>query len=145
MAIKKIDHVGIIVQDLELVKEFFSSLGLELMGQQEVSGDWINNIYGVDDAAATVAMMNVPNAETVIEIITFKSPQNVVPDSNYFPRNIGGSHIAFAVQDLDQIVSNLKDSTHHVIGDIIQYKDQYKLCYIKGPESVYVELAEKLK
>ncbi|SUM35575.1 MULTISPECIES: VOC family protein [Mammaliicoccus] len=145
MKLEKMDHVGIVIEDLEEVKHFFKTLVLELIGEQNVNGEWINNIYGVDAVEATIAMMKVHNGETAIELIKFHNQVETSNETKYFPKNIGASHFAFAIQNIEQVVENLKSTSSNIIGEIIQYEDLYKLCYIKGPEGIFVELAEKLK
>lgn len=145
MKLNKMDHVGIIIEDLESVKEFFSTLGLELIGEQNINGEWIGNIYGVDALEASIAMMKVPHDETAIELIQFRDKSSTTNKSIHFPRNIGASHFAFSVQNIEQVVEQLATTSSHVIGEITQFEDIYKLCYIKGPEGIYIELAEKLK
>lgn len=144
MKLEKMDHVGIVIKDLEEVKHFFNTLGLELIGEQNVNGEWINNIYGVNAVEATIAMMKVHNGETAIELIKFHDQEETSNKTKYFPKNIGASHFAFSIQNIEQVVENLKSTSSNIIGEIIQYEDIYKLCYIKGPEGIFVELAEKL-
>ncbi|WP_323703782.1 VOC family protein [Mammaliicoccus sp. Dog046] len=144
MKIEKMDHVGIVVKDLQAVKHFFTTLGLELIGEQDVNGQWIKQIYGAEADEATIAMMKVPHGETVIELINFRGEIDSPEIFTHFPKYVGASHFAFSIQNIEQVVANLKSTTAHIIGDIIQYEDIYKLCYIKGPEGIFVELAEKL-
>lgn len=145
MKLQKMDHVGIIVEDLESVKIFFTALGLDLIGEQSINGEWIQNIYGVDVSEASIAMMKVPHDETAIELIHFRDHSSTTNHSLYFPRNVGTSHFAFAVQNIEQVVEQLATTSSNIIGEITQFEDMYKLCYIKGPEGISIELAEKLK
>ncbi|MES5810956.1 VOC family protein [Mammaliicoccus sciuri] len=131
MKLKKMDHVGIIVEDLESVKVFFNTLGLELIGEQNINGEWIDNIYGVDALEASIAMMKVPHDETAIELIQFRDQSSMTNKSLHFPRNIGASHFAFSVQNIEQIVEQLAATSSNVIGEITQFEDMYKLCYIR--------------
>ncbi|MCE5040218.1 hypothetical protein KJC03_03635 [Mammaliicoccus sciuri] len=118
---------------------------MELIGEQNINGEWIGNIYGVDALEASIAMMKVPHDETAIELIQFRDQSSTTNKSIHFPRNIGASHFAFSVQNIEQVVEQLATTSSHVIGEITQFEDIYKLCYIKGPEGIYIELAEKLK
>lgn len=144
MPLKKLDHIGIVVNDLQKVVAFFNNLGLEKIGEQDVEGDWISRIYGVEAMQSTIIMMKVPNTESVIELINIHNSNEEVSYSNKFPKFIGASHFAFQVENIESVVTALSETTNCAIDDIIQYENLYKLCYINGPEGIYVELAEKL-
>ena len=144
MKIHRIDHVGIIVDDLADVKTFFIEFGLKELGETEVKGEWVEKIIGLSNVKETVAMLATPEGETMIELVKFHSPADKngiqYPGSN----TLGIRHIAFAVEDIEAIVADVKKKGAVLIGEIQNYKNMYKLCYIRGPEGIILELAEKI-
>lgn len=145
MKINRIDHVGIVVEDLEAVKAFFLDFGLELMGEGEAEGDWVERIVGLDDMKVTAAMLQTPEGEANIELIKFHRPvdQNGIQPQ---PANsLGIRHIAFAVEDIESIAAKLQAKGTALFGEVVNYQDVYKLCYVRGPEGIILELAEPIK
>ncbi|AYW47913.1 glyoxalase [Tetragenococcus osmophilus] len=145
MKIQRIDHIGIIVNDLYHVKAFFIELGLKELGETEVKGEWVEKIIGLDNVKETVAMLETPVGETMIELVKFHSPSDKKGLEQFPSNTLGIRHIAFAVEDIDSLVTNMEKKGAALIGDIQNYKNMYKLCYIRGPEGIILELAEKLK
>jgi catechol 2,3-dioxygenase-like lactoylglutathione lyase family enzyme len=144
MKINRIDHVGIIVKDLPAAKDFFLELGLELMGEAIVEGEWAERIIGLEGVKAKVAMLQTPDGGTNIELSQFYTPSDEKGLQPSLANTLGIRHIAFAVEDLEAIVSKLKNKGAELVGEIQNYKNAYKLCYVRGPEGIILELAEEL-
>lgn len=145
MKIHKIDHVGIVVNDLPAAKAFFLDFGLEMLGEGEVEGEWVERIIGLQDVKEEVAMFRTPDGEANIELVKFHKPSDVEGKQLPLANTLGIRHIAFAVEDIEAIVAKLKKKGAELIGDIQIYENTYKLCYIRGPEGIILELAEKIR
>jgi catechol 2,3-dioxygenase-like lactoylglutathione lyase family enzyme len=148
MKLRRIDHIGIIVEDLEAAKDFFLTLGMELMGDGEVSGDLPDRIMGLQGTHSSLAMLKTPDGNANIELIKFHTPQPAaeakegLPDAS--PNVPGFRHVAFAVEDIEKMVAKLEQKGARLMGEIVNYEDAYKLCYLRGPEGLILELAEEL-
>lgn len=143
MAIKRMDNVLIVVEDLEAVKAFFSRLGLTLEGETTVEGPAIGKLIGLPDVRATLAMMRTPDGQG-IELDKFHTPEPVRFGPVDAPVNTFGlRRVMFAVDDIDTLVARMREDGAHVIGEM-QYEGAYKLAYIRGPEGIIVALAEQL-
>ncbi|WP_182200248.1 VOC family protein [Paraliobacillus salinarum] len=145
MKVHKIDHVGVIVNDLPTAKDFFIDLGLEVLGEAEVEGEWVERIIGLSDVKETVVMLGTPDGEATIELVKFHMPLDKKGIKESFANTLGIRHIAFSVEDIEEIVTKLKMKGAELFGEIQNYKNTYKLCYIRGPEGIILELAEKIK
>jgi catechol 2,3-dioxygenase-like lactoylglutathione lyase family enzyme len=144
MALQRMDHVGIVVEDLAAATEFFTELGLERQGAGQVEGDWVDRIVGLEGVQAELAMMQTPDGHSRIELVKFHSPPSQ-GDDGHAPANARGiRHITFAVDDLDAVVARLRAYGGELIGEVENYEDIYLLCYIRGPEGIIVELAERI-
>jgi len=144
MKIHRIDHVGIIVNDLPAAKAFFLDLGLEVLGEAEVKGKWVERIIGLNGVTETVVMLKTPDGEATLEMVKFHTPQDEKGVQQSFANTLGIRHIAFAVEDIEAIVAKLKNKGAELFGEIQNYENTYKLCYIHGPEGIIIELAEKI-
>ncbi|MCM3762882.1 VOC family protein [Alkalihalobacillus oceani] len=144
MKINRIDHVGIIVNDLPAVKAFFLEFGLEMMGEMEVEGEWVERIIGLQNVKEEVAMLRTPDGEANIELVKFHTPTDGAGIQHPLANTLGIRHIAFAVEDMEALVMKLKKKGGELIGEIQDYKNAYKLCYIRGPEGIILELAEQI-
>ncbi|MCQ6268175.1 VOC family protein [Fictibacillus sp. WQ 8-8] len=144
MKIRRIDHVGIIVEDLAAAKAFFVELGLKVLGEAEVEGKWVEQIIGLTDVRETVAMLGTPDGEATLELVKFHTPLDEKGIQPSFANTLGIQHIAFAVEDIEAIVAKLKKKGGELFGEIQNYENIYKLCYIRGPEGIIIELAEKI-
>lgn len=143
MAIKRMDNVLIVVEDLEAVKAFFSRLGLTLEGETTVEGPAIGKLIGLPDVRATLAMMRTPDGQG-IELDKFHTPEPVRFGPVDAPVNTFGlRRVMFAVDDIDTLMARMREDGAHVIGEM-QYEEAYKLAYIRGPEGIIVALAEQL-
>jgi catechol 2,3-dioxygenase-like lactoylglutathione lyase family enzyme len=145
MKVLRMDHVGIIVNDLPAAKAFFLDLGLELMGEDEVEGEWAERIIGLHDVRAEIIMLRTPNGGANIELSKFHSPKDGNGIQPSLANTLGIRHITFAVEDVEAIVAKLKENGAELVGEIQNYENIYKLCYIRGPEGIILELAERLE
>ncbi len=145
MKIQRIDHVGVIVDNLSAAKTFFVDLGLELLGEAEVEGEWVERIIGLENVKEEVAMLRTPDGEANIELVKFHTPSDKNGIQHPLANTLGIRHIAFAVEDIEAIVAKMERNDAALIGEIQNYENTYKLCYIRGPEGIILELAEKIK
>ena len=144
MAIQRMEHVGIVVADLAAATEFFVELGLVLQGEGTVEGDWVDHIVGLDGVRADIAMMQTPDGSGRLELTKFHSP-SIQGDSRHSPANTPGiRHIAFAVEEIDAVVARLRARGAELVGELERYEDSYRLCYVRGPEGIIIELAERI-
>ena len=145
MKINKIDHIGIIVDDLPAAKEFFLDFGLEVQGEAEMEGELLDRLLGLTQTKTEFVMMRPPGGEASIELIKFHSPPaetGVQP----LPVNAHGiRHIAFEVEDLEGLVAKLRAKGAEIFSEIQTYETSYKLCYVRGPEGIILDLAERIR
>lgn len=144
MKIQRIEHVGVIVNDLAAAKAFFLDLGLEVQGEGEVAGEWVDRVIGLDGVKNTVIFLRVPGGEVGIELIKFSTPTDERGIQPSFANTLGIRHIAFAVEDIEAVVAKLKKNGTELVGEIQNYENSYKLCYVRGPEGIIIELAEQI-
>ena len=138
------DHVGIVVDDLAAAIEFFVELGLELRGEGSVGGDWVDRVIGLDGVQAKIAMLQTPDGNGRVELSQFHAPPSEGGDGNAPANALGIRHLSFAVEDVDAVVARLRDRGTELVGELERYRDSYRLCYVRGPEGIIVELAEEL-
>ena len=144
MAIKRMDNVGIVVEDLETAIEFFRELGLELEGRGMVEGEWAGRVTGLGDQRVEIAMMRTPDGHSRLELSRFLAPP-VIADHRNAPVNaLGYLRVMFAVDDLDETLARLREHGAELVGEVVQFEDAYRLCYIRGPEGLLLGLAEEL-
>jgi catechol 2,3-dioxygenase-like lactoylglutathione lyase family enzyme len=144
MTVERMDHVSIVVADLAGAIEFFEALGLELDGEGSVEGSEVDRIVGLEGVRSDLAFVRTPDGHGRIELVKFNSPppQGGDPDA---PANTPGlRHLCFAVDDLDAALAGLQAKGAELVGEVVPYRNSYKLCYIRGPGGVIVELAEKI-
>jgi catechol 2,3-dioxygenase-like lactoylglutathione lyase family enzyme len=145
MAIQRMDNVLIVVEDLEAAKAFFTELGMELEGQAPVEGPWVDHTVGLKDVRADIAMMRTPDGHGRVELTKFHTPPAVRIEPEIAPANaLGIRRIMFAVDDIDDVVARLRGHGAELLGEIAQYEDIYRLCFMRGPEGIIVGLAEQL-
>ena len=138
------DNVGVVVEDLAATIEFFRELGLELEGQAMVEGEWAGRVTGLGDQRVEVAMMRTPDGHSRLELSRFLTPP-VVADHRNAPVNaLGYLRVMFAVDDLDDTLARLRKHGAQLVGEVVQYEDAYRLCYIRGPGGLLVGLAQEL-
>jgi catechol 2,3-dioxygenase-like lactoylglutathione lyase family enzyme len=145
MALKRMDNIGIVVEDLDATIEFFRELGLELEGRAMVEGEWAGRVTGLGDQRVETAMMRTPDGHSRLELSRFLAPR-VVADHRNAPVNaLGYLRVMFAVDDIDQTLARLrKHGAELVSSEVVQYEDAYRLCYIRGPEGLLIGLAQEL-
>ncbi|MFC7394607.1 VOC family protein [Scopulibacillus cellulosilyticus] len=145
MKIHRIDHVGVIVNDLPAAKAFFLDLGLEVLGETEMKGEWAERIIGLNDVRQTIVMLGMPDGQATLELVKFHTPSDEKVIQQSFANTLSICHIAFAVEDIEAVVAKLKKKGAEIFGEIQNYENTYKLCYVRGPEGIILELAEQIK
>lgn len=144
MTIKRMDNVGIVVEDLDAAVDFFRELGLELEGKGSVEGEWAGRVTGLGDQHVEIAMMRTPDGHSRLELSRFIRPA-IVADHRTAPVNaLGYLRVMFAVDDIDETVERLRKHGAELVGELVDYKDIYRLCYIRGPEGLLIGLAQQL-
>ena len=145
MTLQRMDNVLIVVEDLEAAKAFFAELGMELEGEATNEGPWADRVVGLDGVRADIAMMRTPDGHGGIELATFHTPPGFRAEPEDTPANaLGIRRIMFAVDDLDDVVARLRNHGGELVGEIAQYEDKYRLCFLRGPEDIIIGLAEPL-
>ena len=145
MALKRMDNLGIVVEDLEATIEFFRELGLDLEGRAMVEGEWAGRVTGLGDQRVEIAMMRTPDGHGRLELSRFLAPR-VVADHRNAPVNaLGYLRVMFAVDDIDETLARLRQHGAELVSsEVVQYEDSVRLCYIRGPEGLLIGLAEEL-
>jgi catechol 2,3-dioxygenase-like lactoylglutathione lyase family enzyme len=138
------DHVGIVVDDLAAATAFFLELGLELQGESPVEGGWVDRVVGLEGVRANIAMMETPDGHGRIELAKFHAPSGRGGEEHAPANTPGIRHVAFAVDDIDDVVARLQARGAELVGEVERYENIYRLCYIRGPEGIIVELAERI-
>jgi len=145
MAVKRMDNVGIVVESLDAAIDFFAELGLRLEGRAMVEGEWAGRITGLGDQRVEIAMLVTPDGHSRLELSRFLAP-TVIADHRAAPVNaLGYLRVMFAVDDLDETLGRLRERGAQLVGEVVQYKEAYRLCYIRGPEGLLIGLAEELR
>jgi catechol 2,3-dioxygenase-like lactoylglutathione lyase family enzyme len=144
MAVQRMEHVGIVVEDLPAAIEFFVELGLGVQGEGSVEGGWVDRIVGLDGVRADFAIMQTPDGNGRLELTKFHSPSSPAGDGQAPANTPGIRHILFAVDDIDAVVARLRARGAELVGEVVSYQNVYRLCYIRGPEGIIIELAERL-
>lgn len=144
MAIKRMDNMGIVVEDLDATVNFFLELGLELEGRATIEGEWAGRVTGLGNQHVDVAMMRTPDGHSRLELSRFIRP-SVVADHRDAPVNaLGYLRTMFAVDDIDDTLRRVQMLGAELVGEVVDYKDIYRLCYIRGPEGLLIGLAQEL-
>jgi catechol 2,3-dioxygenase-like lactoylglutathione lyase family enzyme len=144
VTVKRMDNVGIVVESLDAAVAFFAELGLELEGRAMVEGAWAGRVTGLGDQRVEIAMMRTPDGHSRLELSRFLAPP-VASDHRNAPVNaLGYLRVMFAVEELDDTLARLRPHGAELVGEVVQYEDVYRLCYVRGPEGILVGLAEQL-
>jgi catechol 2,3-dioxygenase-like lactoylglutathione lyase family enzyme len=144
MAVKRMDNVGIVVDDLDATIDFFRELGLELEGRATIEGEWAGRVTGLGDQHVEIAMMRTPDGHSRLELSRFLRPA-VIADHRNAPVNaLGYLRVMYAVDDLDETLERLRKRGAQLVGEVIRYEDVYRLCYIRGPGGLLIGLAQQL-
>jgi catechol 2,3-dioxygenase-like lactoylglutathione lyase family enzyme len=144
MTLKRMDNVGIVVESLDAAISFFAELGLTLEGRATIEGDWAERVTGLRPMRVEIAMMRTPDGHSRLEISRFLTPPAVADHRNAPVNALGYLRIMFAVDDIDETLARLRTRGAQLVGEVVQYEDAYRLCYIRGPEGLLIGLAEKL-
>ena len=145
MTVKRMDNVGIVVNDLAAAVAFFKELGLELEGEAQVEGPTVDRLVGLGGVRCDIAMMRTSDGDSRIELMKFQSPvaDSTEPD-NAPPNALGIRRIMFAVDDIDDVLARLRAHGAELVGELVQYENSYRLCVVRGPEGILIALAEKI-
>jgi catechol 2,3-dioxygenase-like lactoylglutathione lyase family enzyme len=144
MTIQRMDNVLVVVDDLEAAKAFFVELGMELEGQATVEGPSVDRLVGLDGVRSEIAMMRTPDGHGRIELDKFHTPPARNTDPNAPVNTLGIRRIMFAVDDIEAVLARLQAHDAELVGEVVQYEDKYRLCYVRGPEGIMIALAEQL-
>ena len=145
MTIQRMDHVSVVVGDLAAAVAFFAALGMELEGEAPIEGPWVDRVNALDGVRVDIAMMRTPDGHSRLELTKFHTPPAVTAEpANAPPNTLGLRSIMFAVDDIDATVASLRAHGAELVGEVAQYEDSYRLCYVLGPEGVIVALAQEL-
>jgi catechol 2,3-dioxygenase-like lactoylglutathione lyase family enzyme len=145
MTIQRMDNVLIVVEDLEAAKAFFAELGMELEGEAVNEGPSVDQVVGLTGVRCDIAMMRTPDGHGRVELAQFHTPPAVRTEPENAPANaLGIRRIMFAVDDVDDVVDRLRRHGGELVGEITQYGDSYRLCFLRGPAGIIIGLAEKL-
>jgi catechol 2,3-dioxygenase-like lactoylglutathione lyase family enzyme len=144
MSVQRMDHVGIVVDDLAAATAFFLELGLRLDGEAPVEGDWVDRVVGLDGVRAQIAMLETPDGQGRLELTKFHSPPTRSGDRHTPENTMGIRHVAFEVKDIDAVLARLRACGAELVGELERYEGIYRLCHLRGPEGIIVELAERI-
>ncbi len=145
MALKRMDNVGIVVEDLDETIGFLGELGLELEGRTTIEGEWAGRVTGLGNQRVEIAMMRTPDGHSRLELSRFLAPP-VVEDHRNAPVNaLGYLRVMFTVDDIDETLERLFRRGAQLVGEVVQYQDVYRLCYIRGPGGLLIGLAQELR
>jgi catechol 2,3-dioxygenase-like lactoylglutathione lyase family enzyme len=144
MTLKRMDNVGIVVESLDTAIAFFTELGLTLEGRATIEGDWAGRVTGLGEQHVEAAVMVTPDGHSRLELSRFLSPPTVADHRNAPVNALGYLRVMFAVDDIDETLARLRKRGAQLVGEVVQYENSYRLCYIRGPEGLLIGLAEQL-
>jgi catechol 2,3-dioxygenase-like lactoylglutathione lyase family enzyme len=145
MTLERMDNVLIVVDDLDAAVAFFVELGMALEGKGPVEGRWVEQVIGLDGVRQDIAMLRTPDGHGRVELARFHTPRAISAEPQNAPANtLGLRRIMFAVDDIEDVVARLRTLGAELVGEVVQYEDSYRLCYVRGPEGIIVGLAEDL-
>ena len=146
MTIKRLDHVSVVVDDLAPAIAFFTALGMTLDGKATVEGPWVDRVNGIEGVQVDIVMMRTPDCHGRLELTNFRNPQLVALEPAIAPPNaLGLRSVMFTVESVDDTVARLRATGAELVGEVAQYEDKYRLCYVRGPAGIIVSLAEELR
>ena len=145
MTIKRLDHVSVVVDDLAAATAFFTALGMTKEGEAPIEGPWVDRVNGLEAVQVDIVMMRTPDGQGRLELTKFRSPQLVAIEPAIAPPNaLGLRSVMFTVESVDDTVARLRATGAELVGEVAQYEDRYRLCYVRGPAGINVALAEEL-
>ena len=145
MTIKRMDHVSVIVDDLPAAIAFFTALGMTVEGEAAVGGDWVDRVNGLEGVQVDMTMMRTPDGHGQVELTKFRNPKLVEIEPAIAPPNtLGLRSVMFTVESVDDTVARMRAHGAELVGEVVQYEDKYRLCYMRGPAGIIVALAEEL-
>ena len=145
MAIKRLDHISVVVEDLTAATAFFAALGMTVEGQAPIEGPWVDRVNGIENIQVNIVMMRTPDGHGRLELTKFRNPKLVEVEPAIAPPNTAGLRsVMFTVDSVDDTVAQLRAHGGELIGEVVQYEDKYRLCYMRGPAGIIVALAEEL-
>lgn len=145
MTIKRLDHVSVVVEDLGAAVDFFTTLGLTVVGKAPIEGEWVDRINGIKGIRIDIVMMRTPDGHGQLELTKFRNPKLVELEPAIAPPNaLGLRSVMFTVDDVDETVARMLGKGAELLGEVVQYEDKYRLCYMRGPAGIIVSLAEEL-
>ena len=145
MTIKRLDHISVVVDDLAAATAFFTALGMTVEGQMPIEGPWVDRINGIENVQVDIVMMRTPDGHGKLELTKFRNPKLVETEPAIAPPNtLGLRSVMFTVESVDDTVARLRAQGGELIGEVAQYEDKYRLCYMRGPAGIIVSLAEEL-
>ena len=145
MTIKRLDHIVVVVEDLAAAVAFFTTLGMEVEGEMPIEGPWVDRVNGIENVQVDIVMMRTPDGHGKLELTKFRNPKLVELEPAIAPPNaLGLRSVMFTVDSVDDTVASLRAQGGELIGNVVQYEDVYRLCYMRGPAGIIVALAEEL-
>ena len=145
MTIQRMDHVSVVVDDLDAAIAFFAELGMEVTGTASIAGDWVDRVNAIDNVQVDITMMQTPDGHGQLELTRFRTPDAVAPTpANSTPNALGLRSVMFLVDGIDDVVARLGGKGGVLVGEVAQYENFYRLCYMRGPAGVIVALAEQI-
>ena len=144
MTVKRMDNVGIVVESLDVAISFFAELGLRLEGRAMIEGEWAGRITGLGSQRVEIAMLVTPDGHSRLELSRFLEPPVMADHRNAPVNSLGYLRVMFAVDDIDETLTKLRQHGAELVGEVVQYEQAYRLCYIRGPEGILIGLAEEL-
>jgi catechol 2,3-dioxygenase-like lactoylglutathione lyase family enzyme len=144
MTVQRMDHAGVVIDDLAAAIAFFAALGLEVQGDGQVEGAWVDRIVGLEGVQVDFAMVQTPDGHGRLELIKFHAPSGPAGDRHAPANTPGLRHLAFAVDDIDAVLARLRTHGAELVGEVERAGNSYRLCYVRGPEGIIVELAEPI-
>lgn len=143
MTIRRLDHVSVVVEDLDAAEQFFTALGMTVEGRAPIEGPFVDRLNGIDDIRIDIVMMRTPDGHGRLELTKFHHPPLVAVQPAMAPPNAAGLRsVMFNVDDLDETLGRLRARGAELVGEVVTYEQQYKLCYVRGPAGIIVALAE---
>lgn len=143
MTVKRMDNIGIVVENLDVAIAFFTELGLELEGRAPIEGDWADGVTGLQNMRVEIAMMRTPDGHSRVELSRFLAPPVVADHRSAAVNALGYLRVMFTVEDIDRTLAKLYPCGAKLVGEVVQYQDSYRLCYIRGPEGILIGLAQE--